>query len=222
MKNHHLPRRGFTIVELLVTISILIVLAAIGFSVMGNVKGRAQSMKCLANLRNWSVTFAAYQTDNNGMLKAQNNYAAISHDPNSRGAYSTYWNTDEDLSLSQQLINRVCPVMGDANENNPSSNSSPGYAMNTNFNRLTTGDAVTLDPSRVKRPSSKIFFMDKTGVSGFIISNKSMLTSMTECIEKHGGKINAVFLDLHVGQVEAGDLEKNWNEYITLKDSEVY
>ena len=68
-------RRGFTLVELLVVIAIIAILAAILLSVLSKAKARARTTLCLNNLKQLTVAFHSYVTDNGD--KIMPNYAAV-------------------------------------------------------------------------------------------------------------------------------------------------
>jgi prepilin-type N-terminal cleavage/methylation domain-containing protein/prepilin-type processing-associated H-X9-DG protein len=55
---------GFTLIELLVVISIVALLMAILLPTLGRVRKQAQATACQANLRQWSLYYAAYTGDN--------------------------------------------------------------------------------------------------------------------------------------------------------------
>ena len=68
MRRKHRPVYGFTLVELLVVISIIALLIAILLPALGKVRGTARSIQCLSNLRQQGVAGLAYTEDNKGEL----------------------------------------------------------------------------------------------------------------------------------------------------------
>lgn len=78
MKSNH-RKRGFTLVEILVTIAIIATLAGLTFTVSSRAKQSAVSAKTLANLRDIGVASALWSTDNNSFYPpcwdGQNTYA---------------------------------------------------------------------------------------------------------------------------------------------------
>jgi len=61
MKN---TRRGFTLIELIVCIALILILVAILFPVFNRAKGRAKAIVCTSNLRQVYVAIKLYQQDN--------------------------------------------------------------------------------------------------------------------------------------------------------------
>jgi prepilin-type N-terminal cleavage/methylation domain-containing protein len=59
--------RGFTLVEILVAMAILIVLIGIGFSVSGPARESARQRVCVSNLHQLDLAFAMYRQDYDGV-----------------------------------------------------------------------------------------------------------------------------------------------------------
>src|SRR5438093_2545414 len=60
------PRRGFTLVELLVVIGIIAVLIGILLPVIGKARKQANTTACMAQLRSLGQTLAIYNSENRG------------------------------------------------------------------------------------------------------------------------------------------------------------
>jgi len=63
-----MTRRGFTLVELLVVISIIALLLAILLPAVNKARGVAESVVCKSNLRQFGVAFSSYAAENDGFL----------------------------------------------------------------------------------------------------------------------------------------------------------
>jgi prepilin-type N-terminal cleavage/methylation domain-containing protein len=72
-------RRGFTLVEMLVVITIIIVLAALSFVGVTRARESAQRSGSLSNLRQLGIAMTSFTVDNNGFL------------PATRKSNGTYW-----------------------------------------------------------------------------------------------------------------------------------
>ncbi len=59
---------GFTLIELLVAIAIIAILAGLLLPVLGRAKTRAQGAVCMSNLRQLTIGWSAYTTDNSEKL----------------------------------------------------------------------------------------------------------------------------------------------------------
>ena len=79
--SHHLEMRtsAFTLIELLIVISVIAILAGMLLPALNQARGRAKSSQCLSNLKQVATACVMYAQDYNGMLTR----------PHLRGTY--YW-----------------------------------------------------------------------------------------------------------------------------------
>ncbi|MHC4728901.1 MAG: type II secretion system protein [Planctomycetota bacterium] len=85
-------KRGFTLVELLVVISIIALLMAVLMPALASVKRQARAAACLSNLRQWGVVFTLYLGDNNGYFnKGDVSTGGTGEDPTEGEVAYGYW-----------------------------------------------------------------------------------------------------------------------------------
>jgi len=208
--------RGITLIEILVTISIIAILAFLVFAITSRVRTKAKSVLCIQNLRDWSMVFALASQDRNGRLPTPVNWAAISNRPYNpspsastpgRSPFVDYWSHDLQQAMQMQLVKRSCPCLKGGT--NSTGNTAPTYMMNAQLSR--PPQFLEMNESDLTRASSKILFIDGSVGGPLRISDPSEVDLWVKpSAEAHGGKVNAVFADLHVGIITPEILLRDW------------
>ena len=67
-REHYVPRYGFTLLELLVVVTVIALLVTLLLPVVKVVRDRAREIRCLANTRQLGLAFMAYGADNSGAI----------------------------------------------------------------------------------------------------------------------------------------------------------
>jgi len=78
-------RKGFTLVELLVVISIISLLMGILVPALGKVRAKGRRTVCMSNLQQIGVAFKIYLDDNRDIMPAACQYPSLNTDPNDYG-----------------------------------------------------------------------------------------------------------------------------------------
>ena len=103
---------GFTLIEWLATVSLVIVLATVGVPVLRMMKSRSAASRCIAHLHDWGITIGSYAADHDGKVHWEQ-WHPISHQPKKCSPYVPYWTggTTSGASFDIHLKERCCPAV---------------------------------------------------------------------------------------------------------------
>lgn len=185
---------GFTLVELLVTIMIIAILAALLFPVGKQAIRAAQDSKCKQNLRNLYDAYRSYSLDNDG-------------DTLLDGKSPIEWTRLIQPYIGHPVFTSKLPKMLYCPSAKSIPNAAfhqPDYAVNSHggvhdSQYLTTGSKKLVGQ---ERPSHTIVFLD--WIPGWRFARAFELAQVNnpaqdkDRVFRHNGKLNAVFGDGHV------------------------
>ena len=208
--------RAFTLVELLVVISIVSVLAILSLVVIGKVRASVQSAQCLGNLRQLGVASLLYAADNKGEIPYALYYKEI--DTRTADKLAPYVNiqfpTSADLNVKTQLP--LDPFRCPACEYPSRPGNKAHYVKNYWINSQKDWDT---DPRRtgyrfydIDSPSRYYYLADAApGIVGDQASWQlgtlpSSQTSRLGIDLRHAGKANMLFMDMHVESLSADQI----------------
>ncbi|MEO0964589.1 MAG: type II secretion system protein [Planctomycetota bacterium] len=110
MKSQLAPSRAFTLVELLVVISIIALLIGILMPILGNARSTSENAVCLSNLRQLFIATQLYANDNDDYLPTNDAFGGWGYRmrpgdtvPDSDPNASTFGTTPESLGLPEML-----------------------------------------------------------------------------------------------------------------------
>ncbi|MEX1116177.1 MAG: type II secretion system protein [Akkermansiaceae bacterium] len=176
-KTSHRPHlqtsKGFTLTELLVVISIIVVLAAVGFPTMSKLRASADRTSCIQQLREWGIIMGSYAGENTGKVE-WSRWEPIGTDPTKVSVYLPYMtSTSVDVttksdggSYDKLLKMRNCPT--------------------TKWDKLKTNGPVTY---AMIRPNPVASLVSETFLSK--ISRPSRFILMTESLGSANGTLNS-------------------------------
>lgn len=200
--------RGFTLVELLVVITIIIVLAGISFSVVGKMRASADRTRCMSRLHSWGIAIGSYAADNNGKVTA-NNWASIGTDDPS--PYLIYWTSSSEVdsgARNAQLEMRHCPSVKHSGTGNPA----PTYAFIRPNPLVANSKEYPL--AGIQDPSHFMFMVETVGNTGATLSSESDFTSSVKPISvngpdlRHNHAVNTLLGDFSVKSMTYPDIQK--------------
>lgn len=203
---------GFTMIELLVTISIIVVLAALLLPAITAARNMSKRVACTSNLRQLGMAYTAYASDNQGLMPCG---AVIGAGTTRRWSeliapYAEHRLTGSgvvDLTASRGVLVGCTSWKVDLAENwkvgygvniLPDSPNRPWATNRWNYSALTSF-MTDFDLGQIDQPSSRLLLGDG--------SNWHMTVTgvTTYDLRRHRQTGNALFFDMHVASLRTVD-----------------
>ncbi|MFA6175882.1 MAG: type II secretion system protein [Phycisphaerae bacterium] len=201
-----IKKRGFTLVELLVVITIMLVLAGFLVPVAQKMRLKAQNAQCLSNLRQWGVVFNTYIYENNGKFPASEPQV---------GSNKVSWQ-HATAPLSQSIASADikgwragkgilgCPAHGHGPSGTSGYNQQYfSYVYNYNLG------IIPISVFTVNKQAKVIVLADASNTLGDNAGFSGLYGQEKRIGFVHGGKYNALYADWHVGSSDTLDIAEN-------------
>ncbi|MCP5534063.1 MAG: prepilin-type N-terminal cleavage/methylation domain-containing protein [Akkermansiaceae bacterium] len=199
------PRgRGFTLVELLVTVSILIVLAAVLTVMLRSVKSSAQRATCLSRLREVCGMLLGEAVENNGRVQAfQGGSGGFDYRPYfiirdqlglPKDPYDAHYSAMRDLMFCPSAPDPTTPHWNSYGVNFTKSEIAGAEWVQEKIQDSSGNNATvsSLGISAVTSPQRYVLMADSSQSSGQQVFR---IVGSDRIGLRHGGKANACFLD---------------------------
>lgn len=225
--------RGFTLVELLVIIAIVLILIALAIPGVIRAFEGARKTKCVSNLRELGQATLAYEADNEQFLPPLG--------VNSGGVWMTFWYMEIRPYLGEQPLPTArwflpqwglpgpapfgknfpvfyCPSIK-AGRGHPHND----YGANTFVFKLdipyTNGAGERTKATQIEQPAKIAMYSEILGASPYpdslwmLLSSAVILSPDANFPHRHGERVNMVFCDGHVESVSRSAVVTNFTNY---------
>ena len=223
--NFRRSHSGFTLVELLVVILIIIVLAGILYPTVAKMRASADRSKCITKLRGWGVAMGSYAADHDGKVE-WSRWAPIGWDSTRTSVYLDYWTSgtvnvdarDSAGAHEAQLDMRCCPSI---KYDKKVQNSPVTYATTRpNVAGALEPNVTTITLSRIRVPARYIMMIESVPASTLSLTGGDFSTRvkpLTQAgpLQRHKGTVNALFADYSVQSMNWKQIEKGLSYWTT-------
>ncbi len=157
--------RGFTLVELLVIIAIIAILMSLLIPAISSARNKANTVRCLGQLKSWAGAVTDYQADNGGMFPTGSWYAVMAP----YVGMKRQWEAGGTLPKPGDKSIYSCPSASIAEFG--AANLKISYAMNSqvHVSSRTTGPigVPTLRRSMLGKPGQFVVMFDSKSTSAY-------------------------------------------------------
>lgn len=198
--------RGFTLVELLAVIVIVVILMALLFPLLSRMRAQAKTAVCVSNLRQMGAAFRLYSADNQGVFPAVTKNGAAD---TSKGSVNVlgHWQVEISPYFGRELKQNIQSTVNEVDRQaqcpeftiTSTSVVSRGYGMNDKLTARGKIKGLTNSSSQsnysyifrvrvaeVAEPARTILVADSDGIGGD-----------SAFVARHAERVNCLFVDGH-------------------------
>lgn len=215
-----LLRRGFSLVELLVVITIIIVLAAIVVPVANKMRTNAKDNQCVDQLRSWGNVIAMYAGENAGAVECRNWNSIGDTD---QSAYVTYWSSTETHADGYQTLAkmRCCPSLKGKAAISGNGNSFTAYSMTDPTGSSAGKKIASYNLAQIKNGSRFVIMIEAAGGTSYIqdasgYTNRVKPLTLPANARHKNNAVNALMGDFSVRTMIWKDIEKGLTYWTAL------
>lgn len=200
---------NFTLTELLIVISIIVILAGLLLPALNKAREKARSIACINTVKTYGLAYRNYADDNN-------DYLTLPCGPNSN--VEDPWKNGRQLWYFAYFLGGYLGLHGISNTYNvqdkfkcPSmKKNEPNIASNWCYTQEAA--SAPKKSSLFKRPSATIFFLDYLGRNFYydVTYFNDSRAGQSAAYSRHGGAVNALFPDGHVTRLSRGEILVGW------------
>lgn len=220
------PAHGFTLVELLVVITIIVALAGVAYPTIGRMRASAARSQCITQLRAWGGAMGGYAAEHDGKAEWRL-WAPIGWDKTKTSVYLDYWTAGtvdlaaNDDSGSHDILQkmRCCPAV----KWNPKIGNSPVTYATTRPNAagVLEPNVSTVNLAKVSNPARFILMIDSLAGSNLTLTAGDFSTRVKPLTVagpdlRHNGTVNVLLADYSVQSMTWKQIEKGlayWTTY---------
>jgi prepilin-type N-terminal cleavage/methylation domain-containing protein/prepilin-type processing-associated H-X9-DG protein len=188
-------RRAFTLIELLITITVIAIIASLAVPGMAKAKSKVRSIQCINNLKQWGLGVQLYAADHDDYLPEEGTaapgigvlrigwYVTLPRELGLPPYYEMAWRTNADLPLPRSIF--LCP----ANSRRATNNNLFHYCLNEHVDGTGTRDRP-IKVGSISAPAQLVYLFDN-GRRAAVAQQNNVHTNL------HANGAHFLFVDGH-------------------------